>query len=117
MTFNLGVDKSAVLMKANSADIGLMLHGNPLPRTDRYRYLGALLSPTGCVGPSLLDLEHRVLQKTGAFVGWARSNEVPASVPSKIFCALNLQPINPKAPKIPKHRSPDTSTGPLPCQP
>ena len=83
MTFNLGVDKSAVLMKANSADIGLMLHGNPLPRTDRYRHLG----------PSLLDLEHRVLRKTGTFVGWARSNEVPASVLGKLWC-LYIEPLS-----------------------
>ena len=69
-----------------------MLNGNLLPRTDRYRYLGALLSPTGCVGPSLLDLEHRVLQKTGTFVGWARSNEVPASVLGKLWC-LYIEPL------------------------
>ena len=80
MLFNLGADKSAVLISqqlGSQSHRDLYLYGKPLPRTSSYRYLGALLSATGCVGAALKDMGDRVLRKTGTMVGWARVNQVP----------------------------------------
>ena len=80
MLFNLGADKSAVLISqqlGSQSHRDLYLYGKPLPRTSSYRYLGASLSATGCVGAALKDMGDRVLRKTGTMVGWARVNQVP----------------------------------------
>ena len=88
MLFNLGADKSAVLISqqlGSQSHRDLYLCGKPLPRTSSYRYLGALLSATGCVGAALKDMGDRVLRKTGTMVGWARVNQVPLAFLERLW--------------------------------
>ena len=70
MKLNVGNDKSAVLLgRNNTPPPALYLDDELLPTVSSYRYLGGILHCSGIVRPMLLDLESKMVKKTGLFVG------------------------------------------------